>query len=210
MKRWFVTGTDTEIGKTSVTAVLAAGLRASGCSVLAVKPLMSGATPDDPNADCVVVADAAGHPPLVHTWWETPISPHRAAWIENKPLDVQRLQEWMSQQRAQHVLVEGVGGWMVPLAMDPSGHIHYTVEDLARDTQGPVLLVAPNRLGVLNHIQLTIAAIKACGFTVQGVILNQTTPSQISVAEKPIEQTSNYCSPFPSQNVHLFQTLDLN
>ena len=78
----------------------------------------------------------------------------------------------------------GVGGWMVPLAMDPSGHIHYTVEDLARDTQGPVLLVAPNRLGVLNHIQLTIAAIKACGFTVQGVILNQITPSQISVAEK--------------------------
>lgn len=145
---------------------------------------MSGARPDDAASDCVVIAEAAGHPPIVHTWWETPISPHRAAWIEDKPLDIVNLRHWMSNQRAEHVLIEGVGGWKVPLAMTPEGVVQYHVEDLARDAGGPILLVAPNRLGVLNHIQLTIAAIEGAGLTVQGVILNQIKSESASVAEK--------------------------
>jgi len=145
---------------------------------------MSGAEPHEPGADSVIIATSAGHTPRVHTWWKTPVSPHRAAWIEDKPLDTEHLRQWIQYQRADYVLVEGVGGWKVPLAMTSTGEVQYCVEDMARDVDGSILLVAPNRLGVLNHIQLTIAAIEGCGLTVQGVILNQTQSEPESVAEK--------------------------
>lgn len=184
MKRWFITGTDTDIGKTTVTAQLARGLRVLKREVLAVKPLMSGAKPEDSDSDAAVLGVAAGHPPLVHTWWETPISPHRAAWQEDKRLDIPSLRVWLRGHIAEHVLIEGVGGWRVPLVMTPTGQTLYTVRDLARDSAGEVLLVAANRLGVLNHTQLTVEAIERDGFVVRGVILNQIHSGTRSVSEK--------------------------
>ena len=184
MRRWFITGTDTEAGKTEVTALLAAGLRAHGHNVRAIKPLMSGADPESPDSDAARIGLAAGHSPMTHTWWETPISPHRASWIESKALDVPDLQQWIRDQKADHVLIEGVGGWRVPLAMTPEGKPLYSLRDLARDSAGDILLVAPNRLGVLNHVQLTVEAIRRDGFNLRGVILNQTQPQESSVSEK--------------------------
>ena len=184
MQRWFITGTDTEIGKTSVTAILAAGLRSLQHDVLAIKPLMSGAHPDSDAADSTRIARAAGHSPQVHTWWNTPISPHRAAWTENKPLDIQSLKSWIRSHIAEYVLIEGVGGWRVPLSMTLKGTTLYTVSDLAKDSTQEIILVAANKLGVLNHVLLTLEAIERDGFVVRGVILNQVHPETSSISEK--------------------------
>ena len=205
MARWFITGTDTDAGKTAVTAALAAGLRHSGVDVRAVKPLMSGHRPENVESDAYRIASAAGHSVACHTWWETPISPHRAAWVEEKSLDIQDLRKWITTQTGEHVLIEGVGGWRVPLAMRPSGETLYTVSDLARDANGEVLVVAANKLGVLNHVTLTVEAIQREGFTVRGVILNQVNRDEDSISEKTNLADLQHllqikCTPFPFIN----------
>ena len=70
MRGWFITGTDTEVGKTAVTAGLAAALRAKGAPVAAIKPLATGS--DGPGEDATIIAQAAGHSPKVHTCLPTP------------------------------------------------------------------------------------------------------------------------------------------
>ena len=100
-----------------------------------------------------------------------PLSPHRAAALEGDPLDIPQLLEWLEALRANTVLIEGVGGWMVPLC---SGPPPYHVADLAQDIGAPIILVAVNRLGVLNHTLLTIEAIRRTGLPVVGVVLNTT------------------------------------
>ena len=184
MPRWFITGTDTDAGKTAVTAALAAGLRRQGLTVRAVKPLMSGHHPENTESDAHRIAAAAGHPVACHTWWQTPISPHRAAWVEDKSLDVESLRKWLETHTADQVLIEGVGGWRVPLAMTPKGETLYSVSDLARDAGGEVLVVAANKLGVLNHVTLTVEAIQREGFSVRGIILNQVNAQEDSISEK--------------------------
>ena len=184
MPRWFITGTDTDAGKTAITAALAAGLNRLGFSVRAVKPLMSGYRPDESESDASRIARAAGHDVACHSWWSTPVSPHRAAWIEDKPLDIEHLRSWLQTHHADHVLVEGVGGWRVPLSMTTDGETQYAVRDLAQDTGGEVLVVAANKLGVLNHVTLTVEAIERDGFRVRGVILNQVRAHDESVSEK--------------------------
>ena len=172
MSRWFVTGTDTEIGKTVTTACLAAALAENGGDAWAAKPLASGVEPGTVGEDAQLLSDATGHPPLVHTTWTAPLSPHRAAILENKPLDIPNLQVWLSQLPTTPGLVEGVGGWRVPLAVRSTPPLLYEVSDLARDAGGKIILVAPNQLGVLNHTRLTVEAIRGDGHTVVGVVLN--------------------------------------
>ena len=184
MPRWFITGTDTDAGKTYVTSALAAAFRALDFDTLALKPLMSGFEPNHPESDSVRIANAAGHAPKVFAWWETPVSPHRAAWIENKPLDINGLRRWLAEHQAAQTLVEGVGGWRVPLSMSETGDVHYAVRDLAKDVNGDIIVVAPNRLGILNQVQLTVEAIQRDGLSVRGVVLNQLQTRSTSVAEK--------------------------
>lgn len=162
----FVTGTDTEVGKTVVTAALAAGLAAAGHGVRAVKPLASGGTA--PGADAMMLGRAAGHPPLVHACFETPAAPPRAARQEGRLVDPAAVRSWIaSQRRPDHAfLVEGVGGWRAPLADG------WEVRDLATELGLPVVVVAANRLGVLNHTALTVAAVRGSGLRVLGVVLN--------------------------------------
>ena len=155
----FVTGTDTEVGKTVVTAALAAAIP----GVSAIKPLASGSLP--PGEDALQLAQAAGHPPQVLHCAPFPASPDRAMHEAGMHLDWTALLEWIGGFSAP-LLVEGVGGFAVPL-----DHEH-RVSDLAVALAYPVLIVAANRLGVLSHTLLTAEAILSRGLTLAGVVLN--------------------------------------
>lgn len=161
----FVTGTDTDAGKTVVTAAIAAALRARGRTVWALKPLATGGPP--PGDDATRISAAAGHPPQVFQTAPVPASPERAfqeAGITPPTLDA--LLGWIRAFEGDDLLVEGVGGWEVPLGGGPR------VSDLAEALGYPVVVVAGNRLGVISHTLLTVEAIQRRGLTVRGVVLN--------------------------------------
>lgn len=165
MRGLFITGTDTEVGKTVVTAAIAASLRAQGTPVRALKPLASGGTA--PGEDATMLGEAAGHAPLVHLHLQEPAAPARAARLEGIEIEPEHLLGWVRASSAGGpALVEGVGGFEVPLARG------FRVSDLATRLGLPVLIVAANRLGVLNHSLLTVAAVRARGLDPVGIVLN--------------------------------------
>lgn len=163
----FVTGTDTGAGKTHVTQLILKALRERGLDAVGYKPVSCG----DRN-DGRIMAANSGPLPLeqvnpVHL--KTPVAPYVAGLLENQTIAPSMLIAGYETLAAAHttVVVEGVGGWAVPLAA------HYRVSDLAHDLALPVILVAGNRLGALNHMLLTVDAIRAKGLTCAGIILNQ-------------------------------------
>lgn len=162
----FVTGTDTEVGKTIVGAALAAGFHAAGLPVRALKPLASGDR--YPGEDASTLAAAANHAPLVHKCFVTPAAPPRAARQEGEVIERDEVLQWIRDHQRDDaaLIVEGVGGWRAPLAHD------WQVRDLAIALQLPVVVVAANRLGVLSHTALTVESIRASGLSVQGIVLN--------------------------------------
>lgn len=170
--RLFVTGTDTDVGKTRVTGLLARAARQQGRTVVACKVVASGVPPGHPGDDATHLGEAAGHAPLVFGTWETPVSPHRAALLEGRPAPTDLLVS-IRALHADVVLVEGVGGWRVPISVSPP----LWVEDLAHATAGEVVVVAANRLGVLNHTLLTLDAVRRSGLRVRAVVLSSPTRS---------------------------------
>ncbi len=161
--RLFVTGTDTGVGKSVVTAALAA---ACDGEVSALKPVASGVAPGAPGEDAVLLGRGAGHEPRSYRSFPAPLSPHRAAVLAGESLTLEEVLGWVRQQEGPHTLVEGVGGWRVPVAWD------WSISDLACAWGAPVLVVAPNQLGVLNHVRLTVEAITLAGLPLWGVVLN--------------------------------------
>src|SRR5690606_22634650 len=107
--------TDTDVGKSVVAACLAAALREAGRRVRAVKPLASGVAPGTAGEDAELLAAAAGHEPLVYATFEAALAPHRAARLEGRRVEPEALVAWLLGQPGDPVLVEGVGGWRVPL-----------------------------------------------------------------------------------------------
>lgn len=161
----FVTGTDTSVGKTVVTAALAAALHAAGVGVRALKPVASGVPDGDPGEDAALLGLAAGHAPLGALRLRAPLSPHRAAALEGVAVHPQALVDWVLSERGAVTLVEGAGGWEVPITFA------FRVSHLAAALGWPVLVVARNRLGVLNHALLTVEAVRRSGCHVAGVAL---------------------------------------
>ena len=168
----FVTGTDTGVGKTYVTARLIRRLRAQGLDTVGFKPICCGSREDAEllRAAANNVLDINEVNPV---WLRTPAAPYVAAMIENRPIDLALIRETFAALRARHrsVLVEGVGGWLVPIEKD------YTVADLAAECALPVVLVVKNRLGALNHAALTVHHLRSRGLTCTGVILNEGPPN---------------------------------
>jgi len=164
---FFITGTDTGVGKTYVTRLLLETLRNAGQDAVGYKPVACG-----DRDDAVILAAASGGLPLDEinpVFLKTPLAPYVACLLENRTLDPAVLIAGYHHLAASHaqVLVEGAGGWEVPLAAN------YRVSDLAADLKLPVILVAANQLGALNHILLTVNAIRAKGLVCAGIILNQ-------------------------------------
>jgi dethiobiotin synthetase len=164
---YFVTGTDTGVGKTHVTRLILQAFRQSDIDAVGYKPVSCG-----DRDDARILAAASGNLPLDDVnphHLQSPLSPHTAGLLENRTVDPAGLLAGFRRLAAAHpvVIVEGVGGWEVPLTD------RYRVSDLAADLALPVILVAANRLGALNHILLTLDAIHAKGLTCAGIILNQ-------------------------------------
>lgn len=161
----FVTGTDTGVGKTVTTAALAAALAGAGVGVRALKPVASGVPEGAPGEDAALLGLAAGHAPEGAVRLRAPLSPHRAAALEGRTIDPGEIVDWVHTRRGAVTLVEGAGGWEVPLAPG------FRVSHLATALGWPVLVVALDRLGVLNHTLLTVEAVHRAGVVVAGVVL---------------------------------------
>lgn len=171
--RLLVTGTDTDVGKTVVTAALAAALRAAGERVIAAKPVASGTLPGDPRSDAARIARAAGHEPRAYLTLPHPVSPHRAALLAGATVEPDKLSDWLQLSAPDRpdtwTLVEGAGGWRAPFGLHPTP---WGIGDLVR-AGASVIVVAADRLGVLNHTRLTVEAVRRDGHHVALVVLNQ-------------------------------------
>jgi dethiobiotin synthetase len=176
----FVTGTNTGVGKTHVTTMIARTLMRDDIRVGIYKPVCSGSEPG-PNGterwpDVVRLADALDHrfpeELICPQRFEAALAPPDAARRERRIVDRGLLRDGLMKWDGvvDVVLVEGVGGWRSPLS---DGE---TVADLAADFGFPVVLVAGLELGGINHALLTLESIERCGLPIAGVILNQHRP----------------------------------
>ena len=165
--RAFLTGTDTGVGKTYVTALLVRALRRAGLDTIALKPVCSG---DRRDAEILLSAcDGELDIDQVNpAWFQMPVAPYLAARHEGRRVSISALEEWFRSVTAgrQSVLVEGAGGWLVPVA--PAT----LMADLAAALGLPAIVVVANRLGCINHTLLTIESIRARGLDCSGLILN--------------------------------------
>lgn len=163
----FLTGTDTGVGKTYTAVCLLRLLRATGLRCAGMKPICCG---DREDAELLLAASSEGLSidEVNPVWLKTPAAPLTAARIEDAPIETSRLVAGLADLRERYdfVLVEGVGGWLVPISEK------YFVADLAVEMQLPVLVVAINRLGCLNHTLLTVRSVEAHGLDCRGVLLN--------------------------------------
>lgn len=178
----FVTGTDTEIGKTLVSAALLRGFAREGLRAAAMKPIAAGASLVDgvlhnEDADQLDAAANVLLPPEIRTPFmlREPAAPHIAAALENVMLDMTRIVDSHNAalQMADVVVVEGVGGFRVPLT-----DAHDTA-DLAFALNLPVVLVVGMRLGCISHALLTAEAIAARGLAIAGWVANRVDPNML-------------------------------
>lgn len=175
--RLFITGTDTGCGKTFITQKL---LKQLGDRAVALKPIASGAEMTGEglrNEDALILQKAASKPLDYHDinpfCYTQPVSPHLAAKHDGQNLTVKAVMEHLNKplfNTFETVLIEGVGGLMVPL------NDNETVLDWILALNAPVILVVGMRLGVLNHALLTHAALQAAGVDVVGWVANQVDP----------------------------------
>jgi dethiobiotin synthetase len=172
----FITGTDTGVGKTHTAIQLLRLLRASGTRCVGMKPICCG---DRRDAELLLSASSEGLKieEINPVWLKTPAAPLVGSLTEGVNIDVERILAAFRalQNRVEHVLVEGVGGWLVPIRRD------YFMSDLAVEMALPVLVVAQNRLGCLNHTALTLRSIAAHRLPCVAVVLNgRPNPSDIA------------------------------
>ena len=168
MKGIFITGTDTGVGKTYFTALLTRLLRAQGIPAIALKPVASG-----DRSDASALSEAMdGALPIatinpVH--FAAPLAPYAAGTLENRPFPWDQLRSHWRAISASHpgpFLVEGVGGWRVP--MDSTR----TVREWAQELGLPVVVVCRATLGTLNHTLLTVDSIRQADLQIPGIIMN--------------------------------------
>ena len=167
MSHYFITGTDTDCGKTFVTALLVKAARAAGVDAIAAKPFCCG-----PREDVEILAAASGNAEPLDAinpvWLKTPAAPRACELLGEPAADIGAALEGVRSLAVLHgqVFCEGAGGWLVPIAKD------YTIADFAAELQWPVILVVRNKLGALNHTLLTVESIQARGLNLVATILN--------------------------------------
>jgi dethiobiotin synthetase len=176
MSGLLVTGTDTGVGKTFVACALAHALRARGRTVAVMKPVETGVT--ERPEDAVALREAAGDPASLDEICpyrlRAPVAPAVAARLEGATIDLARLETLVRRRldAADVLLVEGAGGLLVPIADS------VTYADLAARLRLPLVVVAANRLGAVNHCALTARVAAAMGLHVLGIVLSNLTPER--------------------------------
>ncbi|WP_419786509.1 adenosylmethionine--8-amino-7-oxononanoate transaminase [Pseudodesulfovibrio sp.] len=181
MQGYFITGTDTGVGKTRVTAALLRAFLDLGLPALAVKPVQTGCFERDGRLVAEDVEEyarlaaphfPAGYPDACCRKYIPACSPHLAARLAGESLDIDALRRdvlAMGKDRSP-LLVEGAGGVAVPLSDS------VTTLDFMHSLGLPVVIVADNKLGMINHALMTIDAVRNHGLDVAGIVVNNTTP----------------------------------
>lgn len=179
-KRWFVTGTDTEIGKTTASCALLQAASAAGYRCAGYKPVASGceATPEGLRNEDALLLQRFSSVDLPYEMvnplaFLEPTSPHIVSAEEQRPIAFSQLSAGLASvaQHADWVLTEGAGGWFTPLSADQ------TFADWVVEEQLPVILVVGVKLGCINHALLTAQAIQASGLPLVGWIANCVQPA---------------------------------
>ncbi len=188
-----MTGTDTEIGKTAITAGLAAVLKRRGINAGVMKPISAGG-----RADAKLLKRAARSDQPLDTinpiYLRDPLSPNIAARREEKILDLAPVFDAFNHLSKIHdyLLVEGVGGLLVPITDD------FLVADLAARLDLPLLIVARAALGTINHTLLTIEAARARGLQINSVIYNTLSAGSSGVSAQMSPEVVTRISGVPS------------
>lgn len=164
---YFVTGTDTDCGKTYVTALLVQAARAAGVDAIGAKPFCCG-----PRTDVEILATASGGVESLDAinpvWLKTPAAPRACELLGEPAADIPGALAAVRGLAAHHtqVFCEGAGGWLVPVAAN------CTIADFAVELAWPVIVVVRNKLGALNHALLTLESIRNRDLPLAGIILN--------------------------------------
>ncbi|MBX7116304.1 MAG: dethiobiotin synthase [Myxococcaceae bacterium] len=182
--RFLVAGTDTGVGKTEVACALAALLAERQERPWVFKPYESGMEQSNVPADAQALRQAAGNWQSLDTVclyrYRAPLSPAVAAKLERRPASFRRVLRTLHQAEGASMVVEGAGGLLSPL----DGQ--HTIADIAQALRLPVLLVARNALGTLNHTALCLEALRHRRIKVAAVLLSQ------SAAQADISQKTNH------------------
>ena len=184
----FITGTDTAVGKTLVTAALAQGLRGSGCDVGVMKPVETGVVKgQSSDAERLIrAAQISDSLDLVRPYaFRLPVAPLDAARAERRTIKILTITNAYRALHAQHdlLLIEGAGGVRVPITprMD--------VLDLIEKLNVPVLVVGRAGLGGINHAMLTLDVLRSRHIPVLALVLNRTIPAKIPVVRRQERST---------------------
>lgn len=186
IKALFIAGTDTEVGKTVVSKAMLSAANAKGYKTIGYKPVAAGCEKTQQgwrNSDALHLQQAANvdtQYDLVNPYaLSLPASPHIAAQADGVEIDFSKLSTVLElhKQNADFVLVEGAGGWHVPISKQAS------LSTWVKNERLPVVLVVGIKLGCLNHAILTAEAIKANGLELVGWVANRINPGVEHYAE---------------------------
>ena len=182
---FFVTGTDTGVGKTLISAALIHSLRNVNVRVSGMKPIASGCIETghglkNEDADLLLQASNvdADYDLICPYRFLPPIAPHIAAQAQGTVILIEHIIECYHrlQSSSDKIVVEGVGGWQVPLDE------HKSMSDLAIELDLPVIIVVGGRLGCINHALLTADSVLASGLSLAGWVFNQIDPDMQKIA----------------------------
>lgn len=184
MKGYFITGTDTGVGKTIVTGCLATLFKSRGEDVGVMKPIETGVNADSSgNSDAKFLMEVTGTQDALEDVCpfrlKMPASPYQAARFEGKELEPEKILERFRALQSKHsmMLVEGAGGLLVPITR------RYSMVDLALQMGLPLIIVSRVQIGTLNHTLLTINAARQHGLKIKGVILNSSNEGELNAVE---------------------------
>lgn len=179
-KRWFITGTDTEVGKTIASGALLQTAAREGYRCAGYKPVASGAemTPQGIRNEDACHLQACSNVSLTYDEvnplvFIEPTSPHILSRVEQQHIDFEVMSRGLAAltEKADWVLVEGAGGWFTPLT------VQQTYADWVQHEKLPVILVVGIKLGCINHALLTAQAVTQAGLTLAGWIANNIQPT---------------------------------
>lgn len=208
IKRWFVTGTDTEVGKTVASSALLQAAQLAGYRCAGYKPVASGSemTPEGlRNSDALALQThssvALRYDEVNPYTFAEPTSPHIVSAALQQPIEFICLSAGLQQlaQRADWLLVEGAGGWFTPLSDT------HTFADWVQQEQLPVILVVGMKLGCINHALLTAQAVQQAGLTLAGWIANDVTAPGLRHQEYLVTLRRMLPAPFLGEIPHLPQ-----
>lgn len=199
-QHYFVTGTDTAVGKTHIACSLLARAKAQGKNCVGIKPVTAGCTLVDgelisEDAQKLLAASSTKLPADLQAPIKlaTACSPHIAATMDSKTLTADRItgliRGALSVSRASHILVEGAGGWHTPV------NDRENLSDVALQLGLPVILVVGVRLGCLNHAQLTVQAIAGSGACLAGWVANEVQPNTAHFTEQTTYLSKHITAP---------------